>query len=337
MSEYGKQKMKIMMIKKYSFFTILLILFMSKCSLNANEYDNDFKKAYAKGEVSNIVEYMGHLADLSSIKDQEGLLYNKNAIAYFFATGSQGGFRSEPATTAEITILKHALVVSSFISHFFENQKAYSLIDERRNNGFASEDDRVEIHLIACQGIITATRCVLESNNKEFIKEIYNKEYLLGNFNLKTFAPYINKLPEIFINNINDDLCGDVGNTLKDMSVYYQYFKNIEINITKSQLVSYCVIDNSIFKVVVTAPSRKIPLMEVILENGLSVTTANDIITLIPTTQNIALGFLKMGIGSRISYKTLNINGLNLSIYQSEKEFLEELLKISPIKSKKYL
>jgi hypothetical protein len=77
--------------------------------------------------------------------------------------------------------------------------------------------------------------------------------------------------------------------------------------------------------------------MEVILENGLSVTTANDIITLIPTTQNIALGFLKMGIGSRISYKTLNINGLNLSIYQSEKEFLEELLKISPIKSKKYL
>ncbi len=132
--------------------------------VTAHAADSDYWQHFEKENSQNGTTLMQHIQNLSVITENEVKnQYNKEALAYFLATGGKKGFRKQPATQGERETLVKALVTLTHLHRSSEQKKGkgrfhfLNLVETRQQYGLESKDSKIQSHLDQAHAIITHT------------------------------------------------------------------------------------------------------------------------------------------------------------------------------------
>ncbi len=331
-----------------------------------DDFWQEYQTAKQSGLVKNSVEHVRNLSTRLDTDTPARLESKKSAILWFMATGGKNGFRKKPATPAEKQVLENALIFATILHEVHHSEDLLPIIAIRKNAGITTENDKIKIHLISVQRIITATRLMLESalpptRFRPYIQELFNKEYMRA-------VLYCRNTRSISKEQWQQEavLFSDIFTRGIDQRFKQTFFENLEFSLDKSAtyigieepvsgvklhsfrqfVVDSCTPDPKIFPSTQKPQPKQTPsavaithrAMRIMTDNGLVIERGSDgSIKLVPQ-RDIQIGFMYLGAGSIFQAGTgISMGPIQLNNRQTEEEFLFAISAFATIVEKTYL
>jgi hypothetical protein len=169
------------------FYVCFLLAAIVPLNLAASSTPDDFWQEYQaakrSGSVTKLIDHVQNLSTHLVTDTPAKLEQKKSAILWFMATGGKNGFRKRPSTPAEKKILENSLIFATILHNLKNPKDILSIIAVRRKAGLTEEDAKMKARLSKAQGIITATRIMINSSIpvssfNNYVQEIFNNEYI---------------------------------------------------------------------------------------------------------------------------------------------------------------
>lgn len=343
----------------------LLTALISNQSAIANTSE-DFWRGYQIAKKSkSVTKLIDHVQNLSIQLDTDTparLEQKKSAILWFMATGGKNGFRKRASTSAERKVLERSLIFATILHVLNSPGNILSIIAVRRKIGFTEEDGKMKARLSKAQGIMTATRIMINSSISSerfnsYVQEIFNREYIntvlctqyLGLISIAQWREEAKKFSNIF--------------TLELDQQTKQIFRNMQVSFRNPTLsfgfkepategtafvfrqfvLRNCIPDFKLYPLSDSSSSSSPPLapykpMRIATHSGLVIERDSiGSVKLLPQ-RDIKFGFSRLGERMVILEGAEGYtNGLYLSADQTEEEFLAAINLFSAIVEKAYI